>query len=59
MAGRFGAFSYSPSSLDHVIAYIMNQKDHHQKQTFREEYRDLLIRFQIDFKDAYLFDWIE
>jgi putative transposase len=34
----FGAFSYSHSQLDDVIAYIMNQKEHHRKKTFKEEY---------------------
>jgi REP element-mobilizing transposase RayT len=38
----FGAFSYSHSQLDDVIAYIMNQKEHHKKKTFRDEYIDFL-----------------
>jgi len=33
----YGAFSYSHSQLDGVIAYIMNQKEHHKKKTFKEE----------------------
>lgn len=33
----FGAFSYSHSSLDNVIGYIQNQKEHHRKQSFQEE----------------------
>ncbi len=33
----YGAFSYSHSSLDQVIAYILNQKEHHRKKTFKEE----------------------
>lgn len=55
----FGAFSYSHSALDSVIAYINNQKDHHKKITFRKEYKEFLKRFQIDYKDEYLFDWLE
>jgi len=55
----YGAFSYSHSALDHVIAYINNQKEHHKKQSFRDEYRDFLQKFQIEFKDEYLFDWID
>ena len=54
----YGAFSYSHSALDNVIAYIDNQKEHHRKRTFREEYQDFLEKFQIEFKDEYLFDWI-
>ena len=37
----------------------MNQKEHHKKQTFREEYLDFLKKFEIDFKDDFLFKWIE
>jgi len=55
----FGAFSYSHSALDSVIAYIQNQKKHHKKTTFKEEYIEFLEKFQIEFKTEYLFDWIE
>ena len=34
----YGAFSYSHSNLGNVIKYIMNQKEHHKKQTFKDEY---------------------
>ena len=55
----FGAFSYSHSALDKVIQYIQNQKEHHKKKTFREEYLSFLKKFNIEFKDEYLFEWIE
>lgn len=55
----YGAFSYSHSQIDSVVKYIMNQKEHHKKQTFREEYLDFLQKFEIEFKDEYLFKWIE
>ena len=55
----FGAFSYSHSQLDNVIAYIMNQKEHHKKKTFKEEYLQLLTKFNIEFKNEYLFEWIK
>ena len=55
----YGAFSYSHSALDNVIAYIQNQKEHHKKQSFKEEYKAFLTKFQIEFKDEYLFEWIE
>lgn len=57
--GGFGAFSYSHSSLDNVIRYIQNQKEHHRKKTFKEEYKEFLTRFQIEHKDEYLFEWID
>lgn len=55
----YGAFSYSHSALNNVILYINNQKQHHKTQTFREEYKDFLTKFQIEHKDEYLFEWIE
>ncbi len=55
----YGAFSYSHSNLDNVIKYIMNQKEHHKKKTFKEEYLEFLHKFEIEFKDEYLFEWIE
>jgi putative transposase len=55
----FGAFSYSHSALDNVIAYIQNQKNHHKKKSFREEYVDFLMKFKIEYKEEYLFEWIE
>lgn len=55
----FGAFSYSHSQLDDVVGYIMNQKQHHKRKTFKEEYFELLTKFNIVFKNEYLFEWIE
>ena len=54
----YGAFSYSHSSLDNVIAYILNQKTHHKKKSFKDEYFEFLKKFNADFKEEYLFDWI-
>ncbi len=55
----FGAFSYSHSSLENVINYILNQKEHHKKKTFKEEYLEFLNKFDVDFKEEYLFEWNE
>jgi putative transposase len=55
----YGAFSYSHSALDNVIKYVLNQKEHHRKKTFKEEYLSFLKKFEIEFKDEYLFEWIE
>lgn len=54
----YGAFSYSHSALDNVVGYIDNQKEHHQKRTFREEYIEFLKKFDIEYKEEYLFEWI-
>lgn len=55
----FGAFSYSHSQLDSVIRYIQHQEQHHQRATFREEYLNLLRKFDIGFSKEYAFDFIE
>ncbi|WP_233509425.1 IS200/IS605 family transposase [Pedobacter chinensis] len=34
----YGAFSYSKSHVPKVIHYIQNQKEHHKKETFLDEY---------------------
>jgi len=55
----FGSFSYSHSQLSHVIRYIENQKEHHKKRTFKEEYFAFLKAFDIEFNEEYVFDWID
>jgi REP element-mobilizing transposase RayT len=55
----FGAFSYSKSQIDNVIKYILSQEEHHKKTTFREEYFDFLKKFEIDYDEKYVFEWIE
>lgn len=55
----FGAFTYGQSQIDSVFKYISNQEAHHQKKTFKEEYIDMLAKFQVQYDDKYLFDWIE
>jgi REP element-mobilizing transposase RayT len=55
----YGAFSYSHSQIEQVYSYILNQEEHHRKKSFREEYIELLNKFQIDHKPEYLFEWIE
>lgn len=51
----YGAFSYSKSQVENVIAYILNQEQHHMKMTFRDEYIEFLTKFEIDFDEKYIF----
>ena len=55
----FGAFSYGHSQLDAIISYIQNQDKHHQSESFKSEYLSLLRKFDIAFRDEYLFDFLE
>ncbi|HNP48993.1 MAG TPA: IS200/IS605 family transposase [Bacteroidia bacterium] len=55
----YGAFSYSQSSIPNVYSYILNQEEYHKRNSFKNEYLELLNKFQIDFEPHYLFNWIE
>jgi putative transposase len=61
VAGRFswqegfGAFSYSRSQLGAVIRYVENQQKHHARKSFREEYVELLEKFNVDYDRRYIF----
>lgn len=55
----FGAFSYGHSQIDAVVKYIQNQEKNHTRKTFKEEYMNLLEKFNVDYEEKYLFDWID
>jgi REP element-mobilizing transposase RayT len=55
----YGAFSYSHSQIDNVYNYILNQEKHHERKSFREEYFEILKKYEIDYNEKYLFDWVE
>ena len=55
----YGAFSYSESNYGKVIDYIKNQKQHHKKQTFRQEYISFLKKFNVPFDEKYLFEFYD
>jgi putative transposase len=55
----FGAFSYSKSQVPRVIKYIQNQEKHHEKQTFYDEYIEMLKAHDVDFDERYVFKPIE
>lgn len=44
------------SNLDRFTALIKNQEQHHQTQTFEEEYLKFLNRSHVEFDDRFLFD---
>jgi REP element-mobilizing transposase RayT len=51
----YGAFSVSRSEIPRVVEYIKNQRIHHQKTTFEEEYVKLLQLHDIEYDERYLF----
>lgn len=54
----YGAFSYAHSQLNNVYQYIAKQEEHHRKKTFKEEYTVLLQKFEIEFDEKFLFEWL-
>ena len=51
----YGAFSYGKSQVKDVIRYIENQKEHHKKQSFKEEYITFLRKFEIEYDERFIF----
>lgn len=37
-----------------IYKYVQNQEEHHTKQTFRDEYLDLLKEFKIEYAEQYI-----
>lgn len=50
----YGAFSIGESQLPSVRNYIRNQKEHHRKQTFVDEFKDMLAKAGIEYDERYL-----
>jgi REP element-mobilizing transposase RayT len=50
----YGAFTVSRSNVESVRDYIRHQDEHHRKQTFQEEYREFLMKHEIEFEERYL-----
>ena len=50
----YGAFSHSHAQIDTIVKYIRNQKEHHAKKKFSDEYLKLLNDFGIEYNPLYL-----
>ena len=51
----YGAFSVSASQVDAVKKYIKNQKEHHRKRNFEEEFIVFLKKYHVDYDPKYVF----
>jgi len=54
----YGVFSYAHSQIENVYQYILKQEEHHRRKTFRDEYLDFLQKFDVEYDEKYLFDWL-
>lgn len=52
----YGIFSVNPSETNIVINYIRNQKEHHQKSSFQDEFRAFLKKYSVEYDERYLWD---
>jgi len=52
----YGVFSVSQSGRDALSQYIRNQREHHTKQTFEDEYFQILELHGVEYNPEYVFD---
>ena len=52
----YGIFSVNPSETDIVVSYIENQKEHHKKITFKDEFRAFLKKYKVDYDERYVWN---
>lgn len=52
----YGVFSVSQSKVEVVKRYIFNQKEHHKKITFQEEFRKFLKEYHVEYDEQYVWD---
>ena len=50
----YGAFSVSASQTEDVIRYLENQREHHKKRSFDEEFLALLRRYGVSYDPAHV-----
>ena len=52
----YGAFSIGESQVPAVTKYILNQKEHHERQTFEDEFRELCRKYGVEIDERYCWD---
>ena len=52
----YGAFSVSRSNIEAVEHYIRNQREHHRQQDFKDEFRGLLKKHDVEYDERYVWD---
>lgn len=48
---EYGAFSCAKSDKERIVNYIINQKVHHKKKSFEEEFREILDKYGVEWND--------
>ena len=52
----YGGFSINPKEIEVVKRYIKNQKEHHKKVTFKNEYQTFLKKYDVSYDERYVWD---
>ena len=52
----YGAFSASPSHVRGLTHYISNQIEHHQTESFQDEFRRLCRKYGLEVDERYVWD---
>ena len=52
----YGAFSIGYSNVPALKRYIANQKEHHQRRTFEDEFRSLCKKYELGIDERYVWD---
>jgi REP-associated tyrosine transposase len=52
----YGAFSVSESHVERVQRYILNQERHHRRKAFKDEFREFLERYKVNYDERYVWD---
>ena len=55
----YSAFSYSKSHVIQVVKYIETQEEHHKRESFIDEYKGILNKFDVEFDERYIFNPVE
>ena len=52
----YAAFSVSETKLEIVRRYVRNQRAHHEKESFQDEYRRWLNEYHVEFDEQFVWD---
>jgi REP element-mobilizing transposase RayT len=52
--GGYGVFSVGEFGVERVKRYIAGQKKHHRSVTFKDEFREFLDRYEVEYDERYV-----
>jgi len=55
----YGAFTVGYRELDKVYHYVLNQEEHHSRETSRQEYLRILVEEGIDYNSDHIFEFYD